>query len=360
MDARLHDLPVAPSPSAVPAAPETPPPEETAEAAGLRYVNDDEPGISRRRTGKGFTYWNAKGGRVTDAATLERIRALAIPPAWTDVWICADADGHIQATGRDAEGRKQYKYHARFREARDTAKFERILAFAHALPRIRERVEADLKRPGLPREKVLAAIVKLLEQTLIRVGNADYTKNQSFGLTTLRDRHVRIDGAEMRFQFRGKSGRLWNVGLNDRRVAKVVRACQDVPGQHLFQYVDDEGERRGVGSADVNAYLKQITGADFTAKDFRTWAGTHLCAAALAETPPPQNKAHAKRAVAAAIRQVSRALGNTPAVCRSGYVHPSIISAWEEGRLDGSALAKGTEAECMETLLKEAGGTGAG
>jgi len=355
MDARLHEPTVPTLAPALAQPPETPPPEATAEAVGLRYVNDDEPGISRRRAGKGFTYRNAEGARVTDAATLERIRAMAIPPAWTGVWICADADGHIQATGRDSEGRKQYKYHVRFREARDTAKFGRILAFAQALPRIRERVDADLKRPGLPREKVLATIVKLLEQTLIRVGNADYIKNQSFGLTTLRDRHVCIDGAEMRFQFRGKSGRLWSVGLNDRRLAKVVRACQDIPGQHLFQYVDDEGERRAVGSADVNAYLKAITGADFTAKDFRTWAGTRLCAAALAETPPPRSQAEARRAVAAAIRQVSQALGNTPAVCRSGYVHPAVIAAWEEGRLDGSVLARGTEAECMEALLKDTG-----
>lgn len=313
----------------------------TAAAAGLRYVNDDEPGIARRRAGRGFAYRGSDGAAVRDPATLARIRALAIPPAWTEVWICADPEGHIQATGRDEAGRKQYRYHARFRAVRDAAKFERLPAFARALPAIRRRLLRDLDRDGLPREKVLAAVVLLLEATLIRVGNAEYVRNQSFGLTTLRDRHVRVNGADLRFEFRGKSGRRWKVALADRRLARVVRACQDLPGQELFQYVDAEGERRTIGSADVNDYIRDISGGDFTAKDFRTWAGTRLCAAALAETPPPANATQAKRVAAAAIRQVAQALGNTPAVCRSGYVHPGVLTAWEKGRLaDGVASAE--------------------
>jgi DNA topoisomerase-1 len=309
-------------------------PRDAAETAGLRYVCDEEPGIRRKKAGKGFAYVKPGGGKVEDAATLKRIRALVIPPAWTEVWICPHANGHIQATGRDAKGRKQYRYHAAFREVRESTKYEHMLEFAQALPAIRRTIEAHMSLRGLPREKVLATVVHLLETTLIRVGNADYAKqNKSYGLTTLRDPHVKVEGAELRFQFKGKSGKHWRLKIKDRRIARVVKACQDLPGQDLFQYLDEAGHQQSVTSADVNAYLKEITGRDVTAKDFRTWAGTVLAAMALAEFESFDSDAKAKKNVRAAIERVSARLGNTPTICRKCYVHPEVFTCYMEGAL---------------------------
>src|SRR5919107_4252189 len=277
-----------------------PPPEvisdpiESAQAAGLRYVSDTQPGIRRKKAGKGFTYGGTDGKLIRDEKELARIRSLAIPPAYTDVWICPSPQGHIQATGRDARGRKQYRYHPKWREVRDETKFGRMLAFSEALPKIRARLEQDLSRPGLPREKGLATVVRLLECTCIRVGNDEYAKaNRSFGLTTLQDRHVEISGSNLRFEFRGKSGKVHKVDLNDRRLARIVRRCQALPGEDLFQYIDDDGVRQTIGSGDVNDYIREISGQEFTAKDFRTWSGTLLAVAALSEAGglfPPKNK----------------------------------------------------------------------
>lgn len=304
-------------------------PQDAAESAGLVYVNDSEPGIRRRRAGKGFSYRSPDGKTVKDKETLARIRSLAIPPAYTDVWICPDPNGHLQATGRDVRGRKQYRYHPRFREVRDSTKYERILDFAAALPALRARVDEDMSRRGMPREKVLATIVHLLETTMIRVGNADYAKqNKSHGLTTLNDRHVKVDGSQVRFRFKGKSGKEWNLGIRDRRVARIVKASQDLPGQHLFQYLDENGEQRSVTSGDVNAYLREISGTDITAKDFRTWTGTVLAALALAEYEKADSAAAAKRNVREAIEQVAATLGNTPTICRKCYVHPQVIDSY--------------------------------
>jgi len=302
---------------------------DAAENAGLVYVNDTEPGFSRCKSGKGWSYRDAKGQRITDKAVIERINKIGIPPAYTDVWICADANGHIQATGRDAKARKQYRYHERFREVRDSTKYEHMLTFAQVLPGIRQRIDEDMGRRGLPREKVLATVVRLLETTMIRVGNADYAKqNESYGLTTLNDRHVKVEGGALRFRFKGKSGKEWNLKLADRRVAKIVKQSQDLPGQHLFQYVDGDGEQREVTSSDVNAYLREISGSDITAKDFRTWTGTVLAALALAEFEKFDTEAAAKKNVRAAIEVVSAKLGNTPAVCRRCYVHPEVIDSY--------------------------------
>lgn len=306
---------------------------EAVRDAGLRYSSDDRPGITRRRAARGFSYRTPDGTLIRDRATLRRIKALAIPPAWTDVWICPDPSGHLQATGRDARGRKQHRYHAGFREVRDAAKFSRMVEFARVLPRIRERVDADLAKPGLPREKVLAAVVRLLELSLIRVGNEEYVRlNRSFGLTTLRDRHARIQGSEVRFRFTGKSGRRHEVTLRDRRLARVVARCQDLPGQDLFQYLDDEGVVRDVRSEDVNAYLREIS-ADVTAKDFRTWAGTVLAYRALRALQPGNGAP--RKAVVEAMKATADRLGNTPAVTRSSYVHPAVVEAY----LDGSVPA---------------------
>jgi DNA topoisomerase-1 len=307
---------------------------EAAEVAGLTYVNDSDPGIGRRKVGKGFAYTTSDGKRVTDEATLARIRSLAIPPAYTDVWICADPDGHIQATGRDAKGRKQYRYHPRFREFRDSAKYEHMFAFARALPGIRARVAEHMALRGMPREKVLATVVHLLEATMIRVGNDEYVRqNNSFGLTTLRNRHVAVSGSELKFRFKGKSGKTWNLSVKDRRVAKIVRACQDLPGQELFAYVGEDGAVHDVTSADVNGYLREIAGSDITAKDFRTWTGTVLAALALAEFEEVDTQAAAKKNVRAAIEQVAARLGNTPTVCRKCYVHPEIFAAYLDKQL---------------------------
>ncbi len=274
------------------------------------------------------------GKVIRKASTLKRIRALVIPPAWTDVWICTDPRGHVQATGRDARGRKQYRYHQRWRESRDETKFHRMQAFAAALPAIRRRTAADLAKRGLCREKVLASVVRLLERTLIRVGNDEYARtNRSFGLTTLRDNHVDINGASIRFQFRGKSGKRHEVGLDDRRLARIVRACRDLPGQELFQYLDDEGRRRDVSSTDVNEYLKEITGEDFTAKEFRTWFATVLACTSLRGFEPASSRAQAKKNVLTAIEAVAGILGNTRSVCRKAYIHPAVLDAYESGLL---------------------------
>lgn len=308
---------------------------DAAKAAGLRYVTDDAPGLTRTRSGRGFSYRRADGTLVHEPAELRRIRQLAIPPAWTAVWICANPSGHLQATGRDARGRKQYRYHERWREIRDGTKYGRMIDFAAALPKIRERTDADLRRQGLPREKVLATVVRLLEGTLIRVGNEEYAKeNRSFGLTTMQNRHVEISGGTMVFRFRGKSGVQHEVDVRDRRLAPVVRRCQELPGQDLFQYLDDDGSARGIGSDDVNAYLREIAGDDFTAKDFRTWAGTVLAVRALDELEDFGSEAEAKRGVLTAVEIVAKRLGNTRAVCRKCYIHPAILDAY----LDGSLL----------------------
>ena len=323
-------------------------PVESAKLAGLTYVTTGRAGITRRRSGKFFTYVDTQGKRVRDAHVLRRIRALAIPPAWTDVWICPSSNGHVQAIGRDARGRKQYRYHARWRKARDETKYARMLSFAAALPRIRARVRRDLARPGLSRQKVLATVVRLLETTLIRVGNEEYARqNRSFGLTTMRDRHVAVSGSTLRFQFRGKSGKEHAVDVRDPRLARIVKRCQELPGQELFKYLDDHGRRQTVDSADVNAYLREVAGAEFTAKDFRTWAGTVLAALALAEIEAFTSKRQAKRNIVRAVESVARRLGNTPAICRKCYVHPALLDAYLEGvTLD--ALRRRTERAITE------------
>jgi DNA topoisomerase-1 len=309
-------------------------PVESAKAAGLRYVTDDEPGIRRRKSGKGFSFVDAQGKTVKDPKVVERIKKLAIPPAWTDVWICPRANGHLQATGRDARGRKQYRYHVDWRAVRDETKFGRMIAFGETLPRIRERVDQDLSLRGLPREKVVAAVVKLLETTLIRVGNPEYAKqNNSFGLTTLRNRHVDISGSTLHFEFRGKSGKDHSVEIHDRRLARIVRQVRDLPGQKLFQYLDEGGERQSISSEDVNDYLRATTGEDFSAKDFRTWGGTVLALSALLELGPCDTEKEASQAVVEAIKQVSSSLGNRPAICRKFYVHPLVIESYLEGSL---------------------------
>jgi DNA topoisomerase-1 len=310
-------------------------PEDAAREAGLRYVSDASPGITRHRLPSGdFAYRDAKGRPVSDEAQLARIRKLAVPPAYTDVWICPRANGHIQATGRDARGRKQYRYHPAWREVRDATKYEHVVAFAEALPALRETLKKHMALPGLSREKVLATIVHLLETTLIRVGNEDYAKdNKSYGLTTLRNRHVAVQGTELRFSFKGKSGKEWRLQIKDRRVAKIVKACQELPGQDLFQYLDENKERQSVSSADVNAYLREVTGKDITAKDFRTWAGTVLASMALAEFEKFDSQAAAKRNIKAAIERTASRLGNTPTICRKCYVHPEVLDSYLAGGL---------------------------
>lgn len=309
-------------------------PKAAADAAGLRYVSADGPGLTRRRAGRGFSFVGSDGQRVGDRKTVERIKGLVIPPSWRDVWICPRADGHIQAVGYDEKGRKQYLYHPRFREVRDEAKFEHMMAFAEALPALRNRIAIDMAKPGLGRDTVLATVAHLLETTMIRVGNASYARNNgSYGLTTLRVRHVKVDGAELRFHFKGKSGKVWRLSVTDRRVARIVKACQDLPGQDLFQYIDDEGLRQGVTSADVNAYLKQASGGEITAKDFRTWVGTVLAATALAEFGAADSEAEAKKNLTRVINQVAAQLGNTATVCRKCYVHPAVMAAYLDGAL---------------------------
>lgn len=325
---------------------------DAAEAADLRYLLDERPGIQRKKSGKGFIYLRPDGTRVSDPRVLRRIRSLAVPPAWTDVWICPFSDGHIQATGRDARGRKQYRYHPLFRELRESTKFEHVMGFAEALPVIRAKVREHMGLRGLPREKVLAAVVRLLETTLIRIGNDDYAReNRSYGLTTLENRHVRVNGSEVRFRFTGKGGKQWSLQVKDRRIAKVVKACQELPGQELLQYVDENGELQDVTSGDVNAYLKKITGRDITAKDFRTWAGTVLAALALHEVKEFDSAAQAKRNVRSAIERVAARLGNTTTICRKCYVHPEVLDAY----LDRN-LALEIQSRVEKELREEIGG----
>jgi DNA topoisomerase I len=329
---------------------------EAGHLPGLRYVSDDSSGIRRKKAGKGFLYIGSDGKKVSEASILSRLRALAIPPAWTDVWICPFADGHIQATGRDAKGRKQYCYHASYREMREGVKYERLLAFANVLPTIRAKVVEHMALRGLPRFKVVATVVHLLETTLIRIGNDDYARqNKSYGLTTLKNRHVAIEGSEIRFRFIGKSGKQWSLKIRDRRIAKIIRACQELPGQELLQYRDEDGELRAVTSSDVNAYLREVSGRDVTAKDFRTWAGTMLTARILGEMERFETAAQAKRNLRAAIESVSVRLGNTPTICRKSYIHPEVMIAYLDGSLfvevksDLEAVAPGA----VEDLLPE-------
>jgi DNA topoisomerase-1 len=306
-------------------------PEDAAKAADLRHVSDYRPGITRKRSGRGFSYAGLDGIAIRDRATLARIRALAIPPAWTDVWICPIANGHIQATGRDARHRKQYRYHPRWQQIRDATKYGRMVEFGTALPRIRARLHTDLALPGIPKEKVLATIVRLLEATFIRVGNEEYARNnRSFGLTTLQDRHVEIEGSQIQFRFRGKSGKVHAVKLTDRRLARAVQRIRELPGQDIFQFLDDAGEPQSIDSADVNEYLRAISGQEFTAKDFRTWAGTLLAALELVPSRCFDEDVSPKAALVAAVTSVAGRLGNTPAVCRKCYIHPAVLDAYQD------------------------------
>ena len=300
--------------------------------AGLNYVTDGVAGIRRQRAGNGWIYCAPNGARITGAAQRKRINALVIPPAWADVWICPDPKGHIQVTARDARGRKQYRYHPLYRDARDRSKFSRMLEFSETLPEIRERIESDLRARDLTRRQILATVVRLLDKTLIRVGNYEYLReNRSFGLTTLRDRHVEVKGAKLSFSFRGKSGVNHTVAITDRRLARIIQQCQDLPGQELFQYLDASGKRQAISSDDVNAYLREITGRDITAKDFRTWAGTMLAARELCAMGPAKSRREAERNMVRAIDAVAKRLGNTRAVCRKYYVHPGLVLAYLQG-----------------------------
>jgi DNA topoisomerase-1 len=331
-------------------------PKKSAAIAGLQYVTCTSAGIRRRRSGKGFSYLDQSGRPVRDRAVLQRIRSLVLPPAWQDVWICARENGHLQATGIDARGRRQYRYHPDYRQVRNLTKFSRMLDFSKALPAIRERVNRDLARQGLPREKVVAAVVRLLETTFIRVGNEEYAKeNSSFGLTTLRDRHVSFEGSTMRFRFRGKSGQMHDVAVQDRRLARIVRDCRDLPGYELFQYTDDFGEIHSVDSADVNGYLHEITGAEFSAKDFRTWAGTIQAALALAEIGPCESETHGKKNIVDAVKKTAARLGNKPATCRNYYIHPAVLDAYLEGTLSKTIVppAEGRDRETSSGLHPE-------
>ncbi|MBC5823229.1 MAG: DNA topoisomerase IB [Candidatus Eremiobacteraeota bacterium] len=304
-------------------------PAAAAKAAGLRYVSDDRPGIRRKPAGKSFAYILPDGQRIREESELRRIKALAIPPAYSDVWICPDPNGHLQATGRDDRRRKQYRYHAKWRAFRDDTKYERMKSFAKVLPLIRQHVDKDLAVQGLPRDKVLAAIVQLLQTSRIRVGNDEYAKeNKSFGLTTLKDEHVAVVGSKIRFRFRGKSGKEHEIGIADRRLARIVKRCQDLPGQQLFQYIDDKGEQQSVDSADVNDYLRRVAGEDFTAKDFRTWTGTFLCALRLRDFEHFSSDTEAKKNITAVVKHVAGELGNTPTICRKCYVNPKVLEAY--------------------------------
>ncbi|MHB8529923.1 MAG: DNA topoisomerase IB [Caulobacteraceae bacterium] len=326
---------------------------------GLTHVSDHEPGIRRVGAGSAVAYFQPDGAPMREPASLERIRRLAIPPAWTNVWISPRPSGHIQAVGRDARGRKQYRYHPRWRASRDEAKYERLYAFGAALPRLRARVEADLAHRGLTRERVLGAVVRLLEVTLVRVGNTEYAKaNGSFGLTTLRKRHVTLTGVGAVFEFRGKSGVIHRTGFHDRRLARVLRGCGALPGQRLFQYLDETGERHSIDSHDVNAYLRAALGADFSAKDFRTWAGTLAAAKALVRQPPPRSEAEAKRAIVTCVKAVADLLGNTPAVCRACYIHPAVFEAYQSSTLARAIATDGRQGELALLKLLSRGARG--
>lgn len=319
-------------------------PVEAAAEADLRYVSDDEPGYTRKRKGTGFAYYSPNGEHVKDADLKARFEALVIPPMWEDVWICINANGHIQATGYDAKERKQYIYHEAWRAVRDRAKFGALVPFGEALPSLRERIERDLRRKGLPKEKLVAAIVKLLETTLIRIGNREYAKqNNSYGLTTMRRKHVDIDGSNLQFDFVGKSGKEHHISLQDKRLAKIVKEAYELPGYELFKYLDEDGEKHVVDSADVNTYLQKTTGQAFTAKDFRTWAATVLAAETLCQGDCPAEVKSRQKVVSTAIKEVAEHLGNTPAVCRSSYVHPLILEAFEGGELQAT----------FETIVKK-------
>lgn len=326
-------------------------PAQAAKEAGLRYVTDAKPGITRKKRGDKWAYFLPDGAEIKDEEEIARINKLAIPPAYVDVWICPQKNGHLQATGRDARGRKQYRYHPRWREVRDENKYEKMIAFGQALPRIRARVEADLVLPGLPKNKVLATVVRLLETTLIRVGNEEYAKeNKSYGLTTMKNRHVDVKGSEVKFHFRGKHGITHEIGVRDRRLARIVAHCQSVPGQDLFEYKNESGEIVGITSGDVNDYLREISGEEFTAKDFRTWAGTKLAAMALQEFKKWETDKEAKSNVTAAIESVAKMLGNTPAICRKCYVHPAVLDAYL-----GGTLAETLKKKAEKTLAESAG-----
>ncbi|WP_433886985.1 DNA topoisomerase IB [Pseudomonas vranovensis] len=327
---------------------------DTALPSALHYVDDSQPGLRRKSLRGKFAYFDEQGERVKDPATLERIKALVIPPAYTDVWICADPQGHLQATGRDARGRKQYRYHADWRSYRDSHKYARMLAFASLLPKLRRQLDSHLARPGLDRQKVMALVVSLLDSTLIRIGNRQYARdNKSYGLTTLRNRHVKVDGSAIRFQFRGKSGIEHQVTVRNRRLANLIKRCMDLPGQDLFQYQDDQGQRHSVGSADVNAYLQELTGSDFTAKDYRTWAGSALALSLLRQLEW-QPETEAKRQIVETVKQVASRLGNTPAVCRRCYIHPALFEHFTLGelaKLPRARTRKGLEAEEVALAL---------
>lgn len=328
-------------------------PLQSAKAAGLRYVSDALPGIQRKRFGKGFRYFDATGKPLRDKDTLTRIRSLAVPPAWTKVWICPNPKGHLQAVGRDAKGRKQSRYHPRWREVRDETKYERMIVFGAALPTIRERVLHDLGMPELPRPKVLATVVRLMEMTLIRVGNEEYARqNQSYGLTTMRNKHVDVTGSTVTFSFRGKSGVKHTVDITDRRLARIVQRCQDIPGYELFQYVDNDGTHHSIDSADVNEYLREISNQDFTAKDFRTWAGSVLACEMLRECAAFESEAEAKKNVIETIKRVSARLGNTPAICRKCYVHPEIVERYMDGTIAGHVKRRHREEDAASHALR--------
>jgi DNA topoisomerase-1 len=328
-------------------------PPQSAKLAGLRYVSDASPGIRRRRSGRGFSYRDAEDRLIRDRSVLRRIRALVIPPAWTDVWICPLPNGHIQATARDAKGRKQYRYHARWREVRDENKYDRMIAFGEALPALRTRTDEDLLQPGLPRTKILATVVRLLELTLIRVGNEEYARaNASYGLTTLRSGHVSISGATLTFRFRGKSAKTHEIEISDRRLAAVVKRCQALPGHELFQYLDEEGRRQSIDSADVNDYLRESMKEEFTAKDFRTWAGSVLAAQTLSAMTDRESEAERKAGVVEAIKVVAKRLGNTPATCRKHYIHPAVLAAFLSGKLKIEAPAGEDPSNDEASLLR--------
>lgn len=308
--------------------------EEIAEMAGLKYVTDSIPGFQRRKNGKGFVYFDKAGTKVTEERHLKRFESLVIPPAWTDVWICPTANGHIQATGRDIKGRKQYRYHPKWNDISNDNKFSKIVLFGERLPEIRERIEEDFKKRSLIKEKVLALIVKLLEETMIRVGNAEYAlQNDSYGLTTLKNHHLEEDGNILQLVFKGKSGKHWNVKIKDRRIISAIKKCQELPGQELFQYVDETGNIQTIDSSDVNNYLREITNEDYTAKDFRTWTGTVKTAAELYKQGKAISERESKKKIAFAVKQVARSLINTPAICRKYYIHPAILNAYENETL---------------------------
>jgi DNA topoisomerase-1 len=327
----------------------TPPPAASARRAGLRYVSDETDGICRLRAGSGFRYVRGRGGAVRDPATLRRIRSLVIPPAWTDVWICPNPNGHLQATGRDARGRKQYRYHSRWREVRDESKYDRLPAFARALPAIRRRVAADLRRKSLDRERVLATVVRLMDVAFIRVGNEEYARdNHSYGLTTLKDQHANVKGEKIRLRFRGKSGKTHDISISDPRLARTVRRCRDIPGQDLFQYCDETGRRHAITSGDVNDYLREIAGDEFSSRDFRTWAGTVLAYELLRQCRAAAGDREARRVVAGVIEQVASKLGNTVSVCRKCYVHPAVVDRYLAGKYPGGARTKAPEIRAVK------------